>query len=206
MRSRFNLSMICATAVLIGTGCTHVYKAPLQTVGPYNGAPVGMAVTLRISEELKAAKWEDKMMGDTFVIPLGENLTHNAETMVRAAFSDVAVQTEPYGTMSPTMDASLEPKFVMVEQTMGVMAFSDSVLSVVIEWVMKDPNGNLIWVDSVKGNGTANTGNIFTANSNALKRVERMLNELFLNSYRAILSSQEIQNFLRSVEPRRPET
>jgi len=182
--------------LLIFAGCTHVYKAPVHLVKvDQQRDKIPLNVELRLSEELRNAKWERHSMGDTFIIPLGDALTQNAEAVARQVFSEVAVTQGTNNEATRGVKAMLTPKMVLAERTAGATALGTSILSVMLEWKMEDLKGNIIWIDTIKGEGKENTGNIFTHRSNAKKQIEECITDLFQNSYQALSSSVEIMEF-----------
>lgn len=185
----------------IFAGCTHVYKAPVNLVKvDQQREKIPLNVELRLSDELHNAKWEKHIMGDTFIIPLGDALTQNAESIARHVFTEVAVTQGANNEATSGGKAMLTPKMVLAERTMGATAFGASVLSVILEWKLEDRMGNTIWIDTVKGESEENTGNIFTHKSNARKQIEECMTNLFQNSYQALSSSVEIMEFAKKIE------
>ena len=191
------LAQVVLFSVLFA-GCTHVYKAPVNLVKlDQQREIIPLNVELRLSDELRNAKWEKHSMGDTFVIPLGDALTQNAESVTQHVFSEVAVNQGIKNEATSGVKAILTPKMVLAERTVGATAFGESILSVMLEWKMEDRNGNIIWIDTVKGEGKENSGNIFTYKSNARKQIEECVTDLFQNSFQALSSSVEIIEFAK---------
>ena len=182
--------------VVLLSGCTHTYRPPAEPVRGYPQTDkIPLTVELFLPQELHAAKWEKHSMGDTWVIPLGDAFTRNAEVVAQEAFSGVVVTN---GAVNPTMsgvDAILTPRMALAEQTQAMWAFGSETLTVKLEWALKDLQGNLIWVDTVTGEGEANAGNIFTDGTNGRERVEEMLKDLFHKSFQTISSSRTIREF-----------
>ena len=180
--------LICLLA-----GCTPtlvVYKAPETISVPYpNVKKIPLTVELRLNEELLGAQWTHGRV----VIPLGAVLSEQAESMSRKLFTGLNVAKSAADGAPTKSDAILSPKPVAIERTLGATAFSDSVLTVVLEWTMKDANGRLVWVDATKGHGVANTGNAFTHSSNATDQIGALVKDLFLKSYRLISGAKEIR-------------
>ena len=67
-----------------------------------------------------------------------------------------------------------------------------------IEWKMVSMNGDLIWVDTVTGKGSEPAGNRKTTTEQTQKRVNKLMEDLFINSYEAIKSSPEIRSFAQT--------
>jgi hypothetical protein len=135
------------------------------------------------------------MMGDTFRAPLGGALAQNAEVLTRELFSDVVVTNGGASPGKAGTAAVLIPRMVLAEQNMAAWAFGDQKLSVLLEWTLKDGQGNTVWVDTIKGEGETNAGNVFTHNSNAEERIKIMLDNLFHQSFQAMSSAKAIREF-----------
>ncbi len=178
-------------------GCTSVYKAPANISVNYpTSNQIPLSVELRLTDELRAAQWIRKSMGDTFVMPLGAVLSDQAEAMSRRLFSKVTVTKNNVPDSAPVDgDAALSIKPVAIERSLGATAFGKSILTVILEWTLTDSNGQLVWVDTIKGQGVKNSGNLFTHKSNASAQIEAMVEDLFEKSYQAISSSPEIRSF-----------
>ncbi len=185
--------LICLLA-----GCTPtlvVYKAPETISVPYpNVKKIPLTVELRLNEELLGAQWPRECLSDKcVVIPLGAVLSEQAESMSRKLFTGLIVAKSAADGAPTKSDAILSPKPVAIERTLGATAFSDSVLTVVLEWTMKDANGRPVWVDATKGHGVAKSGNAFTHSSNATDQIGALVKDLFLKSYRLISGAKEIR-------------
>ncbi len=182
--------LICLLA-----GCTPtlvVYKAPETISVPYpNVKKIPLTVELRLNEELLGAQWTPECK--CVVIPLGAVLSEQAESMSRKLFTGLIVAKSAADGAPTKSDAILSPKPVAIERTLGASAFGDSVLTVVLEWTMKDANGRLVWVDATKGHGVAKSGNAFTYRSNATDQIGALVKDLFLKSYRLISGAKEFR-------------
>lgn len=180
--------------VLVLVSCTHIIKVPLEPVENYlQKKKINLNVALHITEELKNAKWERHSMGDTWILPLGDAFVQNAELMSRELFTNVIVKNDITSLHESEVDAILTPKMILVEQSIGVTAFSDNTITTMFEWSLKDLKGDIVWVDTIKGEATTHGGNIFTYKKNYKKRVKALIEDLFQKSFQAISSSSEIR-------------
>jgi len=190
-------------AAILASGCTHVVTFPDHMVGQYPSSPekLPMSVVLIVSEELRNAKWVRPAItpiGDTFVVPVGEQLALNSEALARRVFRTVSVrQGSDSGTVPAQEDALLIPKVIFLEQSAGVTAFSDAVYTVAVEWSLKTASGSIIWVDTVKGEGRTKDGNVFTMWDNMKERARLALDDLFLKSFRAMTTARPIQELAK---------
>lgn len=177
--------------------CTHVYDIPVHTVTTYSQHDkVDLKVALQVSDELHNAKWERKSMGDTWIIPLGEHLSHNAAIMAGNLFTDVVLQKAT--DVSPDrVDANLTPKMIFAEQSVGIWAWSEAVLTVALEWTLQSVDGEVIWVDTIKGESKGAGGNAFTHKARAEERIKILIDDIFQKSFQAMASAQAIKDFSR---------
>lgn len=188
-------------ATLLVTGCTHIYKVPDVSIKNQGSdyvmdKKIDLAVNLSVTEDFKSTKWEKHMMGDTIIIPIGDQLVRNASELSEILFKDVMVDSAPVSPVGTRqVDTTLTPRVVGIERTLGAHALAESIFTVVLEWKLEDAQSNVVWVDSVKGEGRANTGNIFTQSSNIEKQTEMLLKDLFRKSFQVIRMSPEISQF-----------
>ena len=162
---------------------------------------IDLVVNLCLTDEFRATKWEKHSMGDTFVIAIGDQLAKNASELSDILFKDVVVTNTPATGGTRRVDAIVTPRVVAIEKSMGATAFGESIFTVVLEWKLEDAQNNMIWIDSIKGEGRATTGNIFTHKSNAEEQVEMLLKDLFSKSFQAIRASPEISQFGTKKQP-----
>ena len=183
------------------SACTHIYKPPMELVSGYEQAnTIPLKAGLVLNDELHTAKWERKMLGDTFRIPLGDSLAKNSEALVRKLFADVVIGKSTIDFNLENIDVIVIPTMVSVEKASGPMAWSPSVLTIFLEWKFQDNDSRLVWVDTIKGEGTAVAGNIFTHKTTAQIRIKMALDALFKNSHEAISNAQEIKDLVKTSE------
>lgn len=197
MSARIRSAATClgfALLVMLVGGCAHVYQAPatLVTSYPVTQDKIRLRVRLVLTRELRATRWERKSMGDTWSVPMGENLCRNSENLCRQLFQEVAVEST--AVMGVTnVDAVLTPRVVAVEQSAGAMAWGEAKSVLMLEWSMTDREGKPAWVETVKGEAKTATGNAFTYKGNTEKRVGMMLEQVFLKSHEAMTASPELR-------------
>lgn len=189
-----NLSAILMLFIFI-FGCTHMQVQPLYTIDDYQiSSKYDLRTVLHLTEELKKSKTERSVSGDTWIIPLGENLTHNSEVLVRSLFSDVNVTNGDTDKQNEGVDVIITPRLVSVDQSFGLWKWSESILTISLEWSINDASGNLLWIDTVKGEGKSEKGNLFTGDARARDRVKMALEDIFNKSYDAFSTSKIIRN------------
>lgn len=181
---------IVSFLALLFAGCTFDWDFPMASVNYPQENKIDLKVELRLSKELRNAKWE-RTIGDTYIIRLGKVLSDNAEGLVRNLFSDVLVTdaTQPSKT---AVDAIITPKMVSVERTRPMFIFQQQRTTIMIEWTVKDANGDLIWVDTITGEGKSPMG---LKKKNTENQVKAAVKQLFQKSFQAISQSLEIRKF-----------
>jgi hypothetical protein len=147
-----------------------------------------LRVGVSLTDELRQAKFERHSMGDTWVIPIGENLCKNSEMLARQLFSDVKISTSEAQLKIAAVDAILSPRLAFINQTVGATSFGKSIIAIKVEWTLADANGKLIWVDTIGGEGSGSTGW-----TNPEKIVKEAVEQLFLKSHEAMANSAEIK-------------
>lgn len=178
---------LSAILILIG-GCTTTYRVPEERFTGYpHDTKIPLNVGLIISPEFLDAKWEDS----TRVAKFGNALAANSEALAGQVFKSVELAK---GFESKAgLDGFLIPKVSLIDSTYG-FAWDDLVLTLIVEWSLKDPNGKLIWVDTVKGQATSKSGS-FGHEKQFTSRAKSAIDDLFLRSYEAMISSPEIRDY-----------
>jgi hypothetical protein len=187
---RYMIGLAC-TAAFLTSGCTHNYKQPIHEI---NFAPateqLDLLVALEVTDSFRNAKWEKHSMGDTFIMPMGDNLVHQTNRLMRSVFRNPIIPDEATPAEKVDADFVLRPKLAFVEQSFGVTAFSQASTSIGIEWNLMRKSGESVWIESIKGVGIGQAGNIFTGSHHQEKRFQAALQDLFEKSQEAMLSSQ----------------
>ena len=168
---------------LITAGCTHYSKVPdyslhSQPSDYVMANKIDLSIALFQSEEFRKAKGEIHVAGDTFLLEIGQQLAKNSNELASILFKNVITTDAAVGKTNGRIDALLTPRVVAFEKTI-----------IFLEWKLEDKENNLIWVDTVKGEGKATT-------PQKDEETNRMLlSDLFRNSYQAMKSSPEIRKF-----------
>ena len=176
------VTMLILASILVA-GCTHTINPPDEAFSGYpQNDKLPMKVKLVLTDEF-AKSCQEWQRGDTYVIPIGGCLVNNSKVLSQQVFQQVVVGEERY-------DAVLSPKVVYINQTIGATSLGDSIIDVKIEWSLKDATGNYLWVETV--NGEANGLSAPIHYDGTLKRA---VEDLFLNSYKAMLTSKVISQY-----------
>ena len=180
-------------AFLITVGCTHYSKVPdysLREFPHYYAIDnkINLNVTLVQSEEFQKTKWEINAI-DTWQLDIGQQLAKNSNELASILFKNVITTDTATGKTNDQIDALLTPRVVAIEKSLGAKKGDDSIITIVLEWKLEDKEKNLIWIDTVKGEGMS------TFSSDDEDANWMLLADLFHNSFQAMKSSPEIRKF-----------
>ncbi len=130
-------------------------------------------------------------MGDTFVMPIGENLVYNTKLLMKNVFTNPLIPESETDPPHNNIEVKyvLRPKVAYIKQSFGVTAFSKATTSIGIEWTLARVSGTPVWVETIKGVGVGKAGNVFTAEGHQKKRFQSALEDLFKKTQEAMLSS-----------------
>lgn len=184
-----NHLLVLALGVALLVGCTHMMSPPKTTFTGYTAqSKIPLRVGLNFTPELRAAKWERKSMGDTWVIPMGNSLVQNSETLARHIFNDVIVLSGA----SPTsgVDAILTPKLAYLNRTTGATSFGKSIVSIKVEWNLTDLSGKPVWLETIGGEGSGSTGW-----TDPEKIIKAALEDMLIKSQQAFAAASAIQDY-----------
>ena len=149
--------------MLLVASCTHTINPPKEPFTGYAEAErIPLKVQLRITDELRSAKWERKAMGDTWIIPIGKSIAQNADVLAQHTFREVVASG------GADADALITPRVAYIDQTVGATAAGPSIVTIKVEWAISDAAGNVIWLDTVSGEAKARPG--LTGGSRNLSR------------------------------------
>jgi len=188
--------------VMLGAGCAHTHhllELQPHTVGPYPPvAKSDLKIELRITDDLRKAQCEWELSGETWQLPLGPQFALNSEALARHLFSDVVVKNSADAQPDAGADAVLVPRLVTVDRAAGMSAFSESKISGALEWSLKSAKGDIVWIDTIKGEGKNKTGTLFVYKEHMREGARMMLTDVFNKSFQAMSSSPEIRDFAAS--------
>lgn len=170
-------------------GCMSVIEPPKKPFSDY--APqkkIDLTVGVRVTEDLKKAKWESEQW--KMEIPIGTWVAPNAKRLAEQVFARVVDVDGKVPTVGSGVDAVLTPRVVFINRTLGATSVGDSHIAVKVEWELRTPSGDPIWIETTSGEGVGSSG--WTSPETIL---ERALNQLQKNSQAAFNSSQSIARF-----------
>jgi hypothetical protein len=192
--SRKGCSLLVLSALFFG--CTQTIAVPKVALTDFQDQPkIPLSVVLQVTDELRDAKSVRKEGRNVFIMPLGGNLAVNAELLAQALFTTVQVGNNGTVDLAGAADPILTPKFISsVRIISGFPVEFEYKIAVVLEWTLTDADGNIIWLDTIIGEGRLTD---YVANSAEMTRLllEAMFSDLFHKSYQALSSSPEIRKF-----------
>jgi hypothetical protein len=189
---RWSLAPLVGLAVLAVAGC--VLHHPVKIIRGYPAVePFNMRVALVLTEELRRAQWENR--GTGYALPFGDHLAQNSEALTRALFSEASAHTDFSESTAADFAAILIPRVVFVEHSLGIWKWNPSTITMALEWTLKDRQGAIVWVDTVKGEGSTETGNAFTGRDRMRERAGLVIEDVFRKSFDAISHAQAIRDF-----------
>jgi hypothetical protein len=144
--------------VLACGACTRYINAPTEPYTEYPAAPKKpMTVGLVETEALKNAEWVHPVFGETWRMPLGDNLMMNSEVLARTMFQNVVVAGSK-DEIGQQVDAVLMPQLRYANRTRGATSFGESIVTVQLEWRATDAADKPLWIETVTGEASGTTG------------------------------------------------
>ena len=181
-------AFICSFAGMVA-GCAFIfttYEVPTEPISFADERRIEKRVLLVLTPDLEAANHVLETGGWRQTCPIGEPIAMNAEALARAIFADVQVHRGSAATAeSGGFDAILEPSVTHSSRNRPPTIFGDQTLAATLKWTLTAPSGELLWVESVNGKGTAKL-------AEGEDQIELLMDDLFRSSYRAFRSSAEI--------------
>lgn len=161
---------------------------------------IPLTVELYLSDELRAGAWQQKgspqssqtLFGEAKARWLGVTLARNAELVTQAVFSAIVVTGGREVLGRAGGKAVLIPRIVTIEQ---VRLFDAVTLTVLLEWRLQDEYGNIIWMDTINGEGERKIFWSWEEKAGFKALHSAMLNDLFHKSFSALSSSRAIRDF-----------
>lgn len=206
--------LLTVITTLLLSACTHIDNIPDISLRSPNSIytvsnKVDLTVNLTLTEELKTVKWEKQVSGGgKFITPIGNQIAKNSAELSEILFKKVLITSSAMNSINPestnAIEAFLTPRVVAIDKSVGATAFGEAIFTIALEWLLQDTQGNIIWVDTINGEGRSSSGNLFTAKSNSEEQIRMLLSDLFSKSFMAISTSPEISQFATRKFEQRP--
>jgi len=151
--------------------CTIIVSAAFVTVHGQATSPADTKLTLKaalvLTPEFCATKikpkgsWATREPGK---FEVGKAACEELEPALKGVFSNL---TRVEATPAPEeAQVILLPRFVDVDATKTMGAFSNREMVVLLEWTVKDNSGKTVWIETVQGSAKHHMGNMFTHGKN----------------------------------------
>jgi len=175
---RFVRPAAVMAALLLGA-CTHTFEVPQSTLAKSAATAErsDAVAALVVTPDLRAAKWSESMMGDTFEAPLGDALIAGAKQLLLDMFSTVEVVPTPGGISKALYYVA--PTMLRIEHTQAAWAFGEQVFTMAVEWRVTDRDGQTVLVDTIISEGRGRQGNVFTYKGDTKTTLGRLINDTF---------------------------
>jgi hypothetical protein len=161
-----------------------------QTISPTD-AKLPLKAALVLTPEFCATITKDGPFTTKERFEIGKAACTELEPALKAAFPNLA-RVEA-ATSSGDAQVVLLPRFVNVDATMGITAFSNREMAVLLEWTVKDMSGNTVWLETVQGSAKHHVGNMFTYKKNCKLIAEDSVKDAAEQSAARMASAPELR-------------
>jgi hypothetical protein len=186
--------LLCFLSVPLLASCTITHNVSRTQYTDYmSEEKVHLKIALNLTDELRKTKYDFHELGETDIWPIGTLLADNVPLLARHTFMEV-VEIENSSQPSKPVDAVLTLKVPYLGEKVGGSTFSKGCFSMKFEWTLVDPNGDVIWADTVNGevrSGSWSLGSI----------IKLTMEQALRKSQYAMLTSKTIQQFVMKKYP-----
>jgi hypothetical protein len=176
----------------IASACSPIVEFQAKPVTYPATIVFNLNVLLRISQELLNTQWKTGS-GQEIIVPIGQALSQNSETLARALFSQVQVSKDESISTGSAADAVLVPRVISITHTRPLFIWQEQSTTMVLDWTMKEPSGEVIWADTITVREKATMGGMVSAKDNSRAHVEAVVAQVFQRSFDSISSSPQIR-------------
>ena len=152
--------------------------------------PVGQKIPLHVELRLTESFRNSAYVLGLNRFSMGEGLSENAKLLAEALFERVSVSTAE-AMASTEAEAVLIPRLVEIMRT--TRRESETLLDV--EWLLRDPAGEAIWIGTIRGESRGSFGNVYTFDKHLNENFDMASYALFRETYERMSSSPEIRNY-----------
>ncbi len=183
--------------IVLMIGCTFRIPQPIHRIDiPPVDNKINLQIGLVITEDYRNKEFIIKG-GDTYILPVGENLVYHSKAIVNQVFTDpIILKGNEEKKYSEKIEYYLKPKVLMTERTTGVFSFSESKTTIGVEWKLYKKEPKPLWVETIVGTGVGQSGGVFELYHILTKNMKSALQDLFAKSQKAMVSS----NLLRKLK------
>lgn len=150
-----------------------------------------LRATLVLTPEFCATKMTRGSLTTKYGFAVGKAACVEFEPALKEALASVTTASEAPKTGD--VQLSLIPKFVDVGSTVGMTAFSNRELDVILQWTAKDISGTTIWIGTVQGSARHHMGNLFNYKKNLKLIIDDAVKDLAFQSAIKMSSATELR-------------
>ncbi len=177
--------------------CTTRYKQPIHDIIPPDSIKkIDLTIDLLLTNEYLKTEYNEKLLGGgTHIFPIGENLETHTINLMEKLFTNPIVRKE--NTMveeSLKNQYVMKPKIIYVNMVQGSTGWAEGKLSLGMELNLTRKDGELIWIETIEGEGTGTLARFFSFPRYYQHLLKESLQDLFNKSYAAISSSKMIRS------------
>ena len=121
--------------------------------------------------------------------PLGKILKEGSREVVSKAFEQSINLSSLDEAGAQNVDVVILPELEVVDVLTEVKLVGRTKILVSVKWTIQNPEGNIIWVDTFKGQSEVGTGTVWTIDKNRSRGLQSAVEEQFGNALQGILSS-----------------
>ncbi len=180
--------------IFVLNSCATVYEISEVQVHYPKVDKMDLNILLFLTNEFRNTMWQDQK-GEVDLIQLGEHFTKNAEKLSNTLFSNVLVTSDSANHTKTQINAILTPRVVSIKKSYPLIIFQPVITTFIFEWSLKDKKGDLIWIDTITLRLNCDGCTAMGASGKIKNHGQKIVEELFQQSFDAISSSQEIKEF-----------
>jgi hypothetical protein len=153
---------------------------------------IGIKAALLLTPEFCASKTKKgSALSGKETFEIGKAACKELEPALANAFATVTHISDP--GQADDAQLVLTPRFVDVDATKTVTAFSNREMIVLLEWTVKDRAGKTVWIETVQGSAKHHAGNLFTYKKNLKLIVEDSVKDVAAESAEKMAAAQELR-------------
>ena len=172
-----------------------VYEINPSSLPKNESEKVSLKASLILVSGICEYEYKRLRAGTTYTYKLGNTMCDYFEKISRDIFIDVNVLSNSNITFYDDMDVSIIPEVTAVNLHVPQWSGQTQRAIILIEWTISDNQNQVIWVDTVRGEGHGKMGTTFTGRKRDTEIMEKALKDVFLKSRDSILSSNEVRTF-----------
>jgi len=185
---------------LITIGCTRNFTFEVPANYKDNTTnKIPSCAALSLSSDYCSYIYKTTSNGETWNFHLGPTLCDYSKAIIQDTFSQSLIVMEKDNIDKDKIDLFVTPRVVDASVYFRPGIPAKAISLVVVEWVIRDKDGNIVYVTTNEGNGLE--ANVFGSHTTELQMsVQKALDDLFMKSYKEFITSSELRQFARVAE------